>query len=45
MEEVAGESPSARAQRLEQEKVASAEAIIEEDADVKSLLDAFGGHL
>ncbi len=45
MEEAAGESPSARAQRIEKEKVASAEAIIEEDADVKSLLDAFGGHL
>ncbi len=45
MEEVAGESPSARAQRIAQEKVASAEAIIAEDADVKSLLDAFGGHL
>ncbi len=45
MEEVAGESPSARAQRIAQEKVASAEAIIKEDSDVKALLDTFGGHI
>ncbi len=45
MEAVAGESPSSREQRMGKEKIASAESIIDEDADVKSLLDAFGGHI
>ncbi len=45
MQEVEGESPSARKQRLTKEKIASAESIISDDADVKSLLDSFGGHI
>jgi len=38
-----GESPSERIQRIGKEKIASAEAIIDDDANVKSLLDAFDG--
>jgi len=45
MESVEGESPSARGERINKEDIASAESIIEDDADVKSLLDAFGGHI
>jgi len=45
MEAVEGESPSAREQRIQQEKVATAEAVIDDDANVKSLLDAFDGYV
>ncbi len=45
MQDVEGESPAAREQRLQKEKIANAEAIIEDDANVKSLLDAFDGYV
>ena len=45
MKEVEGESPSAREQRIGQEKIATAEAVIDEDENVKSLLDAFDGYV
>ena len=45
MKEVEGESPSAREQRIGQEKIATAEAVIDEDENVKSLLDAFDGYI
>lgn len=45
MKDVDGESPSARTQRIGQEKIETAEAVIEDDANVKSLLDAFDGYI
>ena len=45
MKKAEGESPSARDLRISEEKVATAEAIIEDDENVKSLLDTFGGHI
>jgi len=45
MQDAEGESPSARAQRIEKEKIVNAESIINQDADVQSLLDAFDGHV
>lgn len=45
MKEVEGESPSAREQRIGQERIATAEAVIDEDENVKSLLDAFDGYV
>jgi len=45
MKEVEGETPSAREQRIGHEKIASAEAIIDDDENVKSLLEAFDGYV
>ena len=45
MKDVEGESPSERTQRIGEEKVATAEAIIDDDANVKSLLEAFDGYV
>ena len=38
-----GETPAARDERIKEEKVANAENVINNDDNVKSILDAFGG--
>lgn len=45
MKDVEGETPSAREQRIGQEKISNAEAIIDDDENVKSLLEAFDGYV